>query len=108
MLAVAFAGTFAASLEAPVRAHLGIPCEVVVADEAGIVGKLADVDVLVTMGFTRAMGAADGRLKLVQVPGAGLERIDRAALPAGAAPAHAHGPQAGPPPEVPGGLPALA
>src|SRR5438874_4612693 len=79
MLAVAFAGTFAASLEAPVRAHLGLPCEVVVADEAGIVGKLGDVDVLVTMAFTREMGAAAGRLKLVQVPGAGLERIDRAA-----------------------------
>jgi len=95
MLAVAFAGTFAASLEAPVRAHLGIPCEVVVADEAGIVGKLADVDVLVTMGFTRAMGAAAGRLKLVQVPGAGLERIDRAALPAGTALANAYGHEAG-------------
>src|SRR6267143_3289238 len=53
MLAVAFAGTFAASLEAPVRARLGIPCEVVVADEAGIVGKLGGVDVLVTMAFTR-------------------------------------------------------
>src|SRR2546426_8682497 len=84
MLAVAFAGTFAASLEAPVRAHLGLPCEVVVADEAGIVGKLGDVDVLVTMAFTREMGAAAGRLRLVQVPGAGRERIDRAALPAGA------------------------
>src|SRR5437899_6237559 len=95
MLAVAFAGTFAASLEASVRAHLGLPCEVVVADEAGIVGKLADVDVLVTMGFTRAMGAAAGRLKLVQVPGAGLERIDRAALPAGTALANAYGHEAG-------------
>src|SRR2546428_2705968 len=95
MLAVAFAGPCAASLEAPVRAHLGIPCEVVVADEAGIVGKLADVDVLVTMGFTRAMGAAAGRLKLVQVPGAGLERIDRAALPAGTALANAYGHEAG-------------
>jgi len=95
MLAVAFAGTFAASLEAPVRAHLGLPCEVVVADEAGVVGKLADVDVLVTMAFTREMGAAAGRLKLVQVPGAGLERIDRAALPAGAALANAYGHEVG-------------
>ena len=95
MLAVAFAGTFAASLEAPVRAHLGLPCEVVVADEAGVVGKLADVDVLVTMAFTREMGAAAGRLKLVQVPGAGLERIDRAALPAGTALANAYGHEVG-------------
>src|SRR2546422_7562593 len=95
MLAVAFAGTFAASLEAPVRAHLGLPCEVVVADEAGVVGKLGDVDVLVTMAFTREMGAAAGRLKLVQVPGAGLERIDRAALPAGTALANAYGHEVG-------------
>jgi len=95
MLAVAFAGTFAASLEAPVRAHLGLPCEVVVADEAGIVGKLGGVDVLVTMAFTREMGAAAGRLKLVQVPGAGLERIDRAALPAGTALANAYGHEVG-------------
>src|SRR3989441_3308690 len=95
MLAVAFAGTFAASLEAPVRAHLGLPCEVVVADEAGVVGKLADVDVLVTMAFTREMGAAAKRLKLVQVPGAGLDRIDRAALPAGTALANAYGHEVG-------------
>src|SRR3989454_9349668 len=95
MLAVAFAGTFAASLEAPVRAHLGLPCEVVVADEAGVVGKLGDVDVLVTMAFTREMGAAAGRLKLVQVPGAGVERIDRAALPAGTALANAYGHEVG-------------
>src|SRR2546426_1058772 len=95
MLAVAFAGTFAASLEAPVRAHLGLPCEVVVADEAGVVGKLGDVDVLVTMAFTREMGAAAGRLRLVQVPGAGLERVDRAALHAGAARANAYGHEGG-------------
>jgi len=81
-----------------VRAHLGLlglPCEVVVDDEAGIVGKLGDVDVLVTMAFTREMGAAARRLKLVQVPGAGLERIDRAALPAGTALANAYGHEAG-------------
>jgi phosphoglycerate dehydrogenase-like enzyme len=95
MLVVAFAGTFAASLEAPVRARLDIPCEVVVADEAGIVGKLGDVNVLVTMAFTPAMGAAARRLRLVQVPGAGLERIDRAALPAGTALANAYGHEVG-------------
>src|SRR2546428_5307488 len=95
LLAVAFAGTFAASLEAPVRAHLGLPCEVVVADEAGVVGKLGDVDVLVTMAFTREMGGAAKRLKLVQVPGAGLERIDRSALPAGSWLANVYGHETG-------------
>jgi phosphoglycerate dehydrogenase-like enzyme len=92
---VAFAGTFAASLEGAVRAHLGIPCDVVVADEGGIAAKLGDADVLVTMAFTREMGAAARRLRLVQVPGAGLERIDRTALPAGAALANAYGHEVG-------------
>src|SRR2546430_1900751 len=41
------------------------------------------------------MGAAAGRLKLVQVRGAGLERIDRAALPAGTALANAYGHEVG-------------
>src|SRR5260370_39842074 len=91
MLTVAFAGTFAASLAPPVRTHLGIPCDIRVTDEAGIVDKLEDVDVLVAMAFTREMAAAARRLKLVQAPGAGLERTDRAALPAGTAPATAYG-----------------
>ena len=77
---VAFAGSFAARIAEPVRARLAIPCEVVVGDDAGIVPQLADVDVLVTMGFSQAMAAAAPRLRLVQVPGAGLDRIDRAAL----------------------------
>ncbi len=108
MLAVGFAGTFAASLEAPVRAQLGMPCEVVVADEAGIVARLGDVDVLVTMGFTREMGAAARRLRLVQVPGAGLERIDRAALPPGTALANAYGHDVGIAEYVIGAMLALA
>jgi phosphoglycerate dehydrogenase-like enzyme len=94
-LRVAFVGTFAASLEGRVRAHLGLPCEVVLADEAGVADRLADVDVVVTMEFTSAMGAAARRLKLVQVPGAGLDRIDRAALPAGAVLANAYGHETG-------------
>jgi phosphoglycerate dehydrogenase-like enzyme len=92
---VAFAGTFAASLEPRVRERLTVPCDVVVADEAGVVGALAGVDVLVTLGFTREMGAAARRLRLVQVPGAGLDRIDRAALPAGAWLANAYGHEVG-------------
>ena len=95
MLRVAFAGTFAASLAEPVRAHLGAPCEVVLADEIGIVSQLSDVDVLVSLVFTRAMGAAARRLKLVQVPGAGLDRIDRAAVPSGTLLANAYGHETG-------------
>ena len=89
------AGTFAASLEAALRAELRVPSTLVVADERTIVARLADVDVLVTMAFTREMGAAARRLKLVQVPGAGLERIDRGALPAGTALANAYGHEVG-------------
>lgn len=92
---IAFAGTFSASLEAPVRARLGTPWEVVVADEKAIVPRLSDVDVLVTMAFTREMGNAAGRLKLVQVPGAGLDRIDRSALPPAAWLANAYGHETG-------------
>ena len=95
MLRVAFAGTFAATLEPAVRARLTMPCEVVLADESAIAGKLADVDVLITLAFTREMAAAAGRLKLVQVPGAGLDRIDRAALGAGTALANVYGHEVG-------------
>jgi phosphoglycerate dehydrogenase-like enzyme len=95
MLVVAMAGTFASSLEASLRAALRAPCEIIVGDEAQIAAKLDRVDVLVTMAFTRAMGAAARRLKLVQVPGAGLERIDRSALPPGAALANAYGHEVG-------------
>jgi phosphoglycerate dehydrogenase-like enzyme len=92
---IAFAGAFAARLEADVRTHLPAGCDVIAADEAGIVPKLGDVDILVTMAFTREMAAAADRLKLVQVPGAGLDRIDRGALPAGAALANAYGHEVG-------------
>src|SRR6058998_4438343 len=94
-LQVAFAGTFSATLEPTVRARLGMPCDVILADEIGIVSQLSDVDVLITLGFTREMGAAAKRLKLVQVPGAGLDRIDRAALPAGVLLANVYGHEIG-------------
>lgn len=94
-LGVMFAGTFAASLEGRVRARLAVPCEVGVTDEAAAASRLADVDVLVTMGFTREMGQAAKRLKLVQVPGAGVDRIDRSALPPGAALANVYGHEVG-------------
>ena len=95
MLQVAFAGTFSATLEPTVRARLGMPCAVILADEIGIVSQLSDVDVLITLAFTREMGAAAKRLKLVQVPGAGLDRIDRGALPAGAFLANVYGHEVG-------------
>ncbi len=95
MMNIAFAGTFAASLEPRVRAHLPEPCAIDIGDEAAIVGRLADVDVLVTLAFTQEMAAAAKRVKLVQVPGAGLDRVDRAALPAGAWLANAYGHETG-------------
>lgn len=92
---VGFAGTFSASIVDRVRAHLKTPCDIVLADETAIIAQLADVDVLVTLAFTREMGAAARRLKLVQVPGAGLDRIERGALPAKALLANAYGHETG-------------
>ena len=91
MLNVAIVGTFAASLEDAIRRNLAIPCEVVVSDEATIISHLAKVDVLVTMALTREMTRACPRLRLVQVPGAGLDRIDGSAMPSGAWLANVHG-----------------
>ena len=94
-LRVAFAGGFSRRLADRVRAHLGIACDVILEDELGIVPRLPEVDVLVTLGFTREMGAAARRLKLVQVPGAGLDRIERAALPSSTWLANAYGHEIG-------------
>jgi len=95
MMKVAFAGSFAAQLASPVRARLTLPCEVIVDDETGIVPRLADVDALVSMGFSAGMAEAAPRLRLVQVPGAGLDRIDRSALRPGTHLANAYGHEAG-------------
>src|SRR6516164_6951318 len=92
---VAFAGTFSGSLAEPLRRHLTTTCEIVVSDEAGISAQLVDVDVLVTMALTPEMGRAATRLKLVQVPGAGLDRIDRSALPGAARLANVYGHETG-------------
>jgi phosphoglycerate dehydrogenase-like enzyme len=77
---VAFAGSFAVRLMEPVRARLTVPCEIAAGNEAEILASLADADVLVSMGYTSAMADAGRCLRLVQVPGAGLDRIDRSAL----------------------------
>jgi phosphoglycerate dehydrogenase-like enzyme len=95
MMKVAFAGSFAAQLAEPVRARLSLPCELIVDDETGIVPRLADVDVLVSMGFSARMSEAAQRLRLVQVPGAGLDRIDRVALRPDTRLANAYGHEAG-------------
>jgi phosphoglycerate dehydrogenase-like enzyme len=91
----AFAGSFAVRLVEPVRGRLTIPCEIVSGDEAGILDRLGDADVLVSMAFTAAMAAAGPRLRLVQAPGAGLDRIDRSQFRAGLALANAYGHEAG-------------
>lgn len=88
---VAFAGTFPRTLAQPVQSRLNVACDVIQADEAEIVHRLADVDVLVTMAYTREMAGVARRLKLVQVPGAGIDRIDRSALGAGTWLANAYG-----------------
>jgi phosphoglycerate dehydrogenase-like enzyme len=107
-LRVAFAGVFAGHLADRVRARLRIPCEVAVAGDREILTQLGDVDVLVTMAFTREMAAAAPRLRLVQVPGAGLDRIDRTALAPHAALANAYGHDVGIAEYVIGAMLALA
>jgi len=94
-LKAAFAGSFAVRLIEPVRKRLTIPCEIVSGDEAGILYRLGDADVLVSMAFTKEMAAAGNRLRLLQVPGAVLDRIDRSQLRAGLALANAYGHEAG-------------
>jgi phosphoglycerate dehydrogenase-like enzyme len=91
----AFAGSFAVRLAEPVRRRLTIPCEIVTGDETSILNELGDAQLLVTMGFTREMAAAGPGLRLVQVPGAGLDRIDRSQLRPGLALANAYGHEAG-------------
>jgi phosphoglycerate dehydrogenase-like enzyme len=90
MLKVAFVGTFSGRLAEPVRALLDLPCEIITTGDHADPTAFGDADVLVSLVFTREMAAATKRLKLVQVPGAGLDRIDQKALPAGAALANAY------------------
>jgi phosphoglycerate dehydrogenase-like enzyme len=95
MWRIAFVGPLSASFAERVRAHLAEPAEFVFTDEADVVAVMPEIDVLVTLVFTDAMGAAATRLRLVQVPGAGLDRIARAALPSGASLANVYGHAAG-------------
>jgi phosphoglycerate dehydrogenase-like enzyme len=95
VLQVGIVGTFAASLEGAIRRNLTIASEIFVADETKIISRLADADVLVTMVLTREMARACIRLKLVQVPGAGLDGIDRSAMPSGTWLANVYGHETG-------------
>jgi len=94
-LRVAFAGTFAIQLADQVRARLARSCEILLAGEGEIAARMDGVDAVVSLAFTREMGAAATRLGLVQVPGAGLDRVDRAALPRGTWLANAYGHEVG-------------
>ena len=91
----AFAGSFAVRLAEPVRHRLGVACEIVTGDETAILDELGDAEVLISMGFSKEMAAAGPRLRLVQVPGAGLDRVDRAQFRPGLALANAFGHEAG-------------
>jgi phosphoglycerate dehydrogenase-like enzyme len=90
-----FAGAFAERLAEPVRKRLTLPCEIVTGAETSILGHLGDARVLVSMGFSKEMAAASPKLCLLQVPGAGLDRIDRSQLRPGVALANAYGHEAG-------------
>jgi phosphoglycerate dehydrogenase-like enzyme len=90
-----FAGSFGARMIDPVRERLSTPCELVADDGSGILQHLPDADVLVSMGFSAEMAMAAPNLRLVQVPGAGLDRVDRAALRPGVWLANAYGHETG-------------
>lgn len=92
---IAFAGFFAIRLAEMVRSYLSIPSKTVEGDETAILPDLGDTDVLVSMGFTPPMAEAAPRLSLVQVPGAGLDRIDRSIMRPGLRLANAYGHEAG-------------
>ena len=95
MLRVAFVGPLASSFAERVRTYLSVHCEFIHTDEKNVVDAVPDVDVLVTLVFTREMAAAARRLRLIQVPGAGLDRIDRNAMPASLSLSKVHGHETG-------------
>jgi len=92
---IAFLGGLAHQLAEPVRSRLATTCEILLTDEGKAPALLPGLDVLVSLVFTAAMAAGANRLRLLQVPGAGLDRIDRRALPEGALLANAYGHEAG-------------
>ena len=95
MLRVAFVGPLASSFAERARAYLSVPCDFIHTDQKNAVDVLPDVDVLVTLVFNREMAAAARRLRLIQVPGAGLDRIDRSAMPPSVSLSKVHGHERG-------------
>jgi phosphoglycerate dehydrogenase-like enzyme len=95
MVRIAFVGPLAGSFAEAVRAKVEVPCDIVLTDETGILSEMPNVDVVVTLVFTKEMGQRSARLQLIQVPGAGLDRIDRAAIPAKACLANVYGHETG-------------
>ena len=52
-------------------------------DQAEVVAKISDVDILLSFEFTKEMAAAANQLKLIHCAGAGYDKIDFAAVPEG-------------------------
>ena len=69
MVKVAFVGALSSSFADRVRAHLTVPCDIALTDENKVVSLLPEVDVLVTLVFTEAMGEAGDAAPID--PGAG-------------------------------------
>jgi phosphoglycerate dehydrogenase-like enzyme len=95
MLQAAFVGAVSTCFVEPVRDRLAKVCAIHCLDETQALQRMPDLDVLVSMVFTREMSARANRLRLLQVPGAGLDRIDRAAVPPGVPLANVFGHEAG-------------
>src|SRR5262249_14127397 len=77
---VAFLGAFAMRFADTVVARMEIPCNMLSQRELTVLDGLKDTDVIVSMAFDARISAAAPQLRLVQVPGAGLDQIDRNAL----------------------------
>ncbi len=92
---IAFVGSFAAQLAEPVRAHLSSPCEIVVDADERMGPQIADASVVVAMSFGAQLAEAVPQLRLLQVPGAGLDRIERTALRPGTLLANVYGHEVG-------------
>jgi phosphoglycerate dehydrogenase-like enzyme len=95
MLQAAFVGAVSTCFVEPVRDRLAKVCAIHCLDETQALQRMPELDVLVSMVFTRAMAERAQRLRLLQVPGAGLDRIDRSAVPSGVPLSNVFGHEAG-------------
>ncbi len=92
---VAFVGSFACRLVEHVRAQISVPCDIVAGEPPEVLGRMGETEVIVSMVLTRAMVEAAPKLRLMQVAGAGTDRVDRAALPPGVRLANTFGHETG-------------